>query len=69
MAMKTIKVPATITRGEDTYPPMTPVSFEDASEADRLLARWADRGAEEVEAVPEASANAPSAPSVSAPKK
>ena len=47
MAFKTIKIPATIYAGDKTYDPMTPVTME-ASEADALLARWENRGAEEV---------------------
>jgi hypothetical protein len=67
MATKTIKVPATITKGEEVYAPMTPVTL-DAAEANSLLARWKDRGAEEVKAVPEtaAIAGAPVTPAQSA---
>jgi hypothetical protein len=57
MATKTIKVPATITKGEEVYAPMTPVTL-DATEANSLLARWKDRGAEEVRAAPETAASA-----------
>lgn len=47
MAVKTIKIPATIIAGDKIYEPMTPVTM-DADEADSLVARWAGRGAEEV---------------------